>query len=149
MLVLVDHDSCIMPASLVWVHITSATRELCKDGYFTYLEYLESGQQCHTKNGWLSLSCEAVERRCMVCQEELKLINIKHETKQGLGSIWYVECLACGSQTAVYSGSQHQDPHQPKQKKRIFDINTKAAGSKIAIYAMIQYIYYLFLIQQR
>jgi hypothetical protein len=69
---------------------------------------------------------EQLQKGCKECEEGLALNNIVEETKQGLGSILYIQC-DCGELNSVRTGKTHRDPNKKKVGRPIWDVNTKAA----------------------
>jgi hypothetical protein len=74
----------------------------------------------------LGYLAEQLQKGCKECEEGLALNNIVEETKQGLGSILYIQC-DCGELNSVRTGKTHRDPNKKKVGRPIWDVNTKAA----------------------
>lgn len=69
---------------------------------------------------------DQLSKGCSDCQEVLLLHNLISETKQGLGSIFHIQCV-CGEMNSVRTGKTHRDPNKKQVGSPIWDINTKAA----------------------
>jgi len=74
----------------------------------------------------LGVLAEQLRSGCEDCKTPLFLHDVVDETKQGLGSILYVQCN-CGQVTQVRTGKTHRDPKKKQVGRPIWDLNTKAA----------------------
>ena len=65
----------------------------------------------------------AQQLKCLACKRDIFLRDIVKEVRQGLASVFYVECShqECRYTTMITTGTQHG---------RVFDVNTKLAMGK-------------------
>ena len=78
-----------------------------------------------------------MRRGASFLKKTLELSDVELETKCGHGSLCYVKC-DCGCLNTVPSGKRHLDPNCPGQRRKTFDVNTKAVGGMSVV---IQYYY--------